>query len=165
MSLVKRAGGWKKLKQHLSISEISEKDFRQKIASLVANPSCKPMIVLIPEYTVYNQVVSALDTEYGQAQRHFTVVDADHIRFVLQEKKLDMIINGEVCDGHHPDTKVYVHLGTGFYENILQYSVNLFEYENHKPVIYIVCESDKECSLKNIPQWVYEKFEIIQIVD
>lgn len=162
MSLVKRAGGWDKFLKPSSISE-----FMQEIAGGLANPSGwkKPVIVLIPEYTVYNQVVSALDTEYGQVQRHFSVVDADHIRFVLQSEKLDMIINGEVCDGHRSDTKMYVHLGTGFYENILQYSVNLFEYENHKPVIYMVCESYKDCSLENIPQWVYEKFKIIEIMD
>ncbi len=169
MSLIKAKGGWKNISRDQSreLMEISKNELLQKLNAGSANPAGlgKPIILLIPNHTVYNQVVSTLDAEYGQAQRHFTVVDADHIQFVLQAGKLDMIINGEVCDGHHPDTKVYVHLGTGFFENVLQYSVNLFEYENHKSVIYMVCGSDKGCSLENIPQWVYEKFEIVQIVD
>lgn len=119
----------------------------------------KPVMVLA-------NVHGYLDCSDGISERfkvwHYTTVEPDHIEFVRINGKLEEKLNGIQCDGHKPEVEVYVNLWTTYFENILRYGINILEYEG-KPVVIIVCETDKMAGVDQFPEWVNSEYEIVQL--
>ncbi len=120
------------------------------------------MLLLAKNGSDYLNVVDSINECYQDQEYSFTIVDAEQITFVKNQGKVEMMVQGVTCDGHKPSIKVYVHLGTKYFYNVLHYCVDLCEYEA-KPVIFLICEADKDCSVEDIPTWVNDDFEIVRL--
>lgn len=144
------------------MENITEKQLLQKIAEGVNEKASwiKPVLLLAKDGASYNACVDSIKEKHKC--RYFTITDATHINFVRINNKLEMEIEGVVCDGHKPEVEVYIQLGTQYYENVLRYCVNLLEYEN-KPVLFIICEADMNAGEEYIPAWVHSEFEIMRL--
>lgn len=145
------------------IKEISEKEFLQKLKEGVFQKVVwkKPFLLLTKDGSDFNYISDAISETYNYS---YITIDPQHIKFVRNDNNLEMSLNGVIVDGHRPDVEVYVYLGgpLGFDENIHRYCVALVEYES-KPVISLICVTDKNCSIENIPSWMHEIFEIAML--
>lgn len=141
---------------------ITKFELLQKIAKGVNGKTnwTKPVLLLTKDGDSYNDCVDSIKKKYNCF--YFAGVEPDHIDFVRINNKLEMKVGDVVCNGHKPEVKVYINLGITYIEKDLRYCINLLEYEN-KPVIFIVCESDKNAGLENIPAWVNSEFEIMRV--
>ena len=142
------------------MKEISEKEFLQKLKDGVSKKVVwqKPFLLLCKDGSDYNYISDAINETYNS---YCINTDPLHFKFVRNDNKLEMSLNGEIVDGHHPDVDIYEYLGgpLGYDEKIHRYCVDLVEYEG-KPVISFICVTDKNCSIENIPDWMYDKFDI-----
>jgi hypothetical protein len=118
----------------------------------------KPLLLLTQNGSDYNYIVDIINERY---QTRSINSEATYFEFVRDNNKLQMSLNGVICDGHHTDVDLYKYLGgpLAYDEKIHRYCVNLIEYEA-KPVISLICVSDNNCSVENIPEWMEEEFEI-----
>lgn len=145
------------------MKEISEKEFLQKLKDGVSKKVVwqKPFLLLTKDGSDYNYISDAINETYNN---YCINTDPLHLKFVRNDNKLEMSLNGVIVDGHHPDVDIYEYLGgpLGYDEKIHRYCVDLVEYEN-KPVISFICVTDKNCSIENIPAWMHETFEIAKL--
>ena len=145
------------------MKEISEKEFLQKLKDGVSKKVVwqKPFLLLTKDGSDYNYISDALSETYNN---RYINTDPLHFKFVRNDNKLEMSLNGVIVDGHHPDVDIYEYLGgpLGYDEKIHRYCVDLVEYEG-KPVISFICVTDKNCSIENIPAWMHETFEIAKL--
>lgn len=118
----------------------------------------KPLLLLTKNGSDYNYILDILNEKYRTRNIN---TEATYFEFVRDNNKLQMSLNGEICDGHHTDVDLYQYLGgpLAYDEKIHRYCVGLIEYEA-KPVISMICVSDKNCSVENIPEWMKDEFEI-----
>ena len=142
---------------------ISEKEFLQKVADGVSKKIVweKPFLLLFKDGDDYNYIVDMLSKAYKSRS---IINEPTHYKFVRVGDKLEMSFEGAICNGHYPDVDIYKYLGgpLGYDEKIHRYCADLIEYES-KPVISLICISDKNCSVKNIPAWMEDKFEIAML--
>ena len=143
------------------IIEISEKELLQKVKDGVSKNAVwqKPLLLLTKNGDDYNYFMDTLNETYNT--KNFNT-DPAHFKFVRVDNKLEMSLNDVIFDGHHPDVDIYELLGLSYDEKIHRYCADLFEYEG-KPVISFICVADSNCSVDNIPAWMYEKFEIVML--
>ncbi len=143
-----------------TITTISEKEFLKKVADGVSKEVIwdKPFLLLTKDGDDYNYMFDALKETYKSQNIN---TDPSSFEFVRIDDKLEMSLNGVIVDGHHPDVDIYEYLGgpLGYDEKIHRYCIDLVEYEG-KPVISFICVADKDCSIENIHDWMYDKFDI-----
>ena len=148
-----------------NITEISEKEFLQKLGDGVSQKVIwqKPFLILCKDGSDYIYLSETISETYNHS--YITTVEPLYFKFARNDNNLEMSLNGVIVDGHHPDVEVYMFLGIGplgYDERIHRYCVDLLEYES-KPVISFICLTDKNCSIEDIPAWMYEKFEIAML--
>jgi hypothetical protein len=147
-----------------TITTISEKEFLKKVADGVSKEVIwkKPFLLLTKNSADYLYINDALSETYKS--KHI-VIEPAYIKFVRIDDKLEMSLNGEICNGHHPEIDIYKFLESAnnrYDERTLQYCVDLVEYEG-KPVISLICTDSKDYSIENIPAWMHDKFEIAML--
>ena len=142
------------------IGKISEKELLKKVEDGVSKNTIwqKPLLLLTKDGSDYNYMLDSINEKYRTST---IVTEPNYFEFVRVGDKLEMSLNDEIIDGHHPDVDVYNYLGgpLGFDEKVHRYCVDLIEYET-KPVISFICVADKNCSVDDIPEWIKEQFEI-----
>ena len=146
------------------ITTISEKEFLKKVADGVSKKVIwdKPFLLLTKDGDDYNYMLDALKETYKSQNIN---TDPSSFEFVRIDDKLEMSLNGEICNGHHPEIDIYKFLESAnnrYDERTLQYCVDLVEYEG-KPVISLICTDSKDYSIENIPAWMHDKFEIAML--
>ena len=143
-----------------TIIEISEKAFLQKLKNGISQKVIwkKPFLLLTRNGSDYNYISDTINETY-----HISYINTDpvHFKFVRNDNKLELLLNGIIIDGHHSDIDAYVYLGgpLGYDEKTHRYCVDLVEYEK-KPVISFICIENINCSVEDIPAWMQDKFEI-----
>jgi len=145
------------------MNTITETDLLKKVEDGVSRKAVwqKPLLLLAQNGSDYNYILDILNEKY----RTRTInTEATYFEFVRDNNKLQMSLNGEICDGHHTDVDLYKYLGgpLAYDEKIHRYCVGLIEYEA-KPVISMICVCDNNCSVENIPVWMQDEFEICML--
>ena len=142
---------------------ISEKELLKKVQEGVSKKAAwqKPLLLLTQNGSDYNYIRDLLKENYRSS---CIVNEPFYNEFVRVDNKLEMSLNGVIVDYHHSDVDFYEYLGgcLGYDEKIHRYCVSLVEYEA-KPVISFICVTDKNCSVKNIPAWMKEEYEIAML--
>ena len=146
-----------------TVKQISQEELLQKVAEGVSKSAewKRPLLLLTKDGGDYNFILDRIDEAY-----HTSCINTDphYYSFSRVNNQLEIYLNGEVADYHKPDVEVYIYLGgpLAFDETIHRFCVDLLEYEA-KPVISMICVSDKNCSVKDIPAWMNEKFDIVML--
>ena len=142
---------------------ITEKELMQKIEDGVSRNVVwqKPLLLLTKDGSDYNYMLDSINEKYRTSS---IVTEPQFCEFVRVGDKLEMFLNGEMVDGHHPEVDMYDYLGgpLGYGEKIHRYCAALVEYEA-KPVISFICVADNNCSVEDIPGWMKEQFEIVML--
>ena len=136
----------------------TKQDLLEKIESgvLQTAPWQKPLVLLIEDGDVYNDVFDTIRKKY---KTYCVVSEPKYHTFATVNDKFECLLNGIVVDSRKPEVDVYFYLeGPPFYEKVnLRYCAGLAKYEN-KPVISLICDV-----AENVPDWVYEDFDVLII--
>ena len=136
----------------------TKQDLLKKIESgvLQTAPWQKPLVLLIEDGDVYNDVFDTIREKY---KTYCVVSEPKYNTFATVNDKFECLLNGIVVDSHKPEVDVYFYLeGHPLYDKVnLRYCADLAKYEN-KPVISLICDV-----AENVPDWVYGDFEVLII--
>jgi hypothetical protein len=147
------------------VNEISSEEFLKKVREGVSKNVIwqKPFLLLTNNGDEYNDIVDTVNEFFRSRNIN---ADAVSFEFVRADNKLEMSLGSVIVDGHHPDVDIYEYYGgpLSYDEKIHRYCVDLCEYEG-KPVISFISLSDKNCSIENIPAWMFDEFEIAILKD
>lgn len=145
------------------IDQITETELLRKVEAAVSKKTIwqKPLLLLTKDGSDYNYIIDALNKKC-----HVMNINNNpsFSKFVRVNGKLELSLNGQICNAHHPEVDVYEYLGgpLAYDENIHRYCIDLVEYDA-KPVISFICVADKNCAAENIPAWIQEQFEIAML--
>lgn len=143
---------------------ITEKELLQKVEEGVSKKVVwqKPLLLLTENGDDYNYILDQLNNNYRSGNIN---TDPFQVSFTRVNNKLELSINGVICDGHEPEIDFYDYLGgyLGYDETVHRYCIDLLEYEN-KPVISLICVTDTNCSPDSIPVWMEDSFDIAKLV-
>jgi hypothetical protein len=123
-----------------NIAKISIEEVMKKVEDGVSKKNVwqKPLLLLTKNGDDYNYVHDELNDRFRSAA-------------------LNQVVNND-------DVDYYEYLGgpLGYSEDFHHRCVEYFE-NKHKPVISFICVEDKNCSVENIPTWIYEQFEVVML--
>lgn len=146
-----------------TIKQISQEELLKKVTAGVSKSVIwkKPLLLLTKDSSDYNIISDKLNETF---RTRIINTDPSHFTFVRVNNLLEITLKGVFVDYHQPDVDVLANLGgpLAFDEKIHRYCVDLVEYEA-KPVISLICVTDKNCSAEDIPEWMNEKFEILML--
>ena len=123
-----------------NITKISTKEIIKKVEDGVSKKNVwqKPLLLLTKNGDDYNYVEGELDDRFRSAALNSA--------------------------GNNDDVDFYEYLGgrLGYSEQFHRICVDCFE-KTHKPVISFICVEEANCSVENIPAWIYEQFEVVML--
>jgi len=125
-----------------NITKISTKEIIKKVEDGVSKKNVwqKPLLLLTKNGDDYNYVSDELNDRFRSAALNHIIINNDDVDF-------------------------YEYLGDdllGYSEQFHHICVDCFE-KTHKPVISFICVEEANCSVENIPAWIYEQFEVVML--